>query len=83
MTKFLVLILILMVVWYGYQWVVRVDAVRRSRAFNRARTEQHRAEAAAMARGAEDMVRCVACGVFVPARGASGCGRSDCPYRRA
>lgn len=29
---------------------------------------------------AEDMVPCPACKAYVPAKGASNCGRPDCPY---
>jgi len=29
---------------------------------------------------AEDLVPCPRCGAYVAARGATSCGRSDCPY---
>ncbi len=34
----------------------------------------------AAAKPIEDMAQCKVCGAYVPAKGASRCGRSDCPF---
>jgi len=68
-------------VWYGFKYMGRVEAVRRS-----LRDEIRRRQAAASGRSplveAEDLVKCAPCGAYVAARGATNCGRPDCPWRR-
>jgi hypothetical protein len=72
--KLLVLIVLIAVVWYGFKHVARTEKVRQEAA-------KKRAPAAGPRRvEAEDMVKCGACGAYVAARGASNCGRSDCPW---
>jgi len=70
--KLLVLALIIAVVWYGFKWIGKVDRDRKAAV--KARRDEP------VSRDAEDMVKCEVCGTFVPVRGASGCGRADCPY---
>ena len=60
-------------VWYGFKWVGRVQAQRKERA-------RLDAEAGGGPVGTEEMVQCPACDSFVPASGASSCGRDNCPY---
>jgi len=81
--KLLVLAIILATVWYGFKFVGRLDAARRSRAkeaLKRAASRAAGRPAAPEPPAAEDMVRCRVCGTFVPARRATACGRPDCPY---
>jgi uncharacterized protein len=77
--KLLLLIFAILIVWYGYRYVVRVDEIRQ-------KLRRAQEAAAARARGeaprldAEDMVKCRICGTYVTAKGATRCGRSDCPW---
>ena len=78
--KLIVLGVIIAVVWYGWKYVQRVEAVRRAL---KAEIERRRAGAPpAQNRPAEDLVKCSACGIYVPSRGAHACGRADCPWPR-
>lgn len=89
-TKLLVLVAIVVGVWYGFKLVGRIDEARKAEARLR---ERERRRAPTRGRGgapsggaggeavdAEDMVQCPACKAYVPAKGASNCGRPDCPY---
>lgn len=84
LSKLLALIGILVTVWMVFRWVTRV-ANERERAAGRvdsgrrpmrAAREEKRAEAAPV----EDLVACGTCGAYVPAKGARGCGRGNCPW---
>jgi len=81
--KLIVLIAIVAAVWYGFKWLSRLQAARdaETKAEGR-RTAKRRAPGrrSAAADDAEDMVQCPVCRAYVQARGASSCGRSDCPY---
>jgi hypothetical protein len=79
--KLFLLVVFILVIWYGFKYVNRVEEIRQS--FKRAaRDAAARAQArrGAPAIKAEDMVKCRACGVYVTAAGASNCGRADCPW---
>jgi hypothetical protein len=79
--KLILLILVILVIWYGFKYVNRVEEVRQ--AFKKAARD---AAARSQARRgtptikAEDMVKCRSCGVYVTASGATNCGRPDCPW---
>jgi hypothetical protein len=91
--KLFLLVLLVLVIWYGFKFVNRAEQVRqtfqraareaaeRGQARNQAR-DQRRAQTrrGAAAIKAEDMIKCSACGVYVTATGASNCGRPDCPW---
>ncbi|MGH6973661.1 MAG: hypothetical protein ACRED7_01320 [Stellaceae bacterium] len=78
--KLLVLALIVGVAWYGWKYAQRVEQVRRAL---KAEIERRRAAATpAQNRPAEDLVKCSACGIYVPAHGAHACGCADCPWPR-
>ncbi len=87
--KLFLLVLLILVIWYGFKYVNRAEEVRQT--FKRAaRDAAARSQARTQGRGqarrggpaikAEDMVKCRACGVYVTASGASNCGRADCPW---
>lgn len=81
--KILVLVAIVAAVWYGFKWVSRLQAARDAEAKTQGkRAAKRRAPGrpSAPADDAEDMVQCPVCRAYVQARGASSCGRSDCPY---
>lgn len=75
--KFLLLALIIAVVWFGFRYVSRVDAIRRAVREEVKRRQRPRGPASIEA---EDLVKCAQCGAYVAARGASSCGRKDCPW---
>lgn len=89
--KLLVLAAIVLAVWYGFKFVGRMQQVRdaeakAARGAKRGLGGQLRDWVAGHKSGAgaggdaEDLVQCPKCGAYVAARGASSCGRSDCPY---
>ncbi len=81
--KFLLLAAIIAAVWYGFKYMNRVEAVRRStRQAAGQVAERQRAQQRSRTIEAEDLVKCPACGSYVAARGATHCGRGDCPWGR-
>jgi hypothetical protein len=69
--KIVVLVAVVAAVWYGFRWLEQ----RRRKVPRTA----DRPEAAPKV-AAEETVQCPQCGAFVVAKGASNCGRADCPY---
>lgn len=78
--KLLVLAGIIAAVWYGFQWLSRLDKQRK--ADQKVQGGGGRKARSQPAKGdePEDMVQCPTCGSFVIAKSSSNCGRSDCPY---
>jgi uncharacterized protein len=77
--KLLFLGFVLLVLWYGVKLVTRVGAVRQS---VRRAAEQAGGPRPHQAIATEDLVKCRACGAFVPAKTPTSCGRGDCPWPR-
>lgn len=84
-TKLLVLAAVLAAVWYGFKFVGRLDKQRREE--GRLDKKAPKSAGAAAARqpakaeaNSEDMTQCKVCGAYVAGKGASNCGRADCPY---
>jgi hypothetical protein len=77
--KLVLLGLIVAVLWLGFRYMSRADAIRRSL---REELERRRPPTAAAAKDPEDLVKCARCGAYVAARSASACGRADCPWAR-
>ena len=78
--KLLVLVALIGVVWYGFKYAARIEAIRRD-----VRSEVARRQAARRGGGArpvEDLVKCQHCGAFVAAEGAKNCGKLNCPWGR-
>jgi hypothetical protein len=85
--KFLVLAIIILVVWYGFKYAARVEAIRQNL---RAEAIRRRNNAAgpgtlggsmrAAARPVEDLVKCQRCGAYVASQGAANCGKAGCPW---
>jgi ribosomal protein L32 len=76
--KLLVLVAIILIVWYGFKYAARVEALR-----NALREEKARRQASGTqrrTRAVEDLVKCPKCGAFVAAHGASNCGKPGCPW---
>ncbi len=75
-SKLLVLVVIVAAVWIGFRLIGRLDQARKQEARRQApgsRKEKPRVDV-------EETVKCGVCGAYVAARGASSCGRPDCPY---
>ncbi|CAO3447328.1 hypothetical protein [Azospirillum largimobile] len=90
LSKILLLALVIGVVWFGWRWINRVQAIGRARTTPR-RADGRRDAAAgpspreartSAAAEAEDMEKCPECGAYVAPRSAVSCGRPACPYGR-
>ncbi len=77
--KILLLLVLVVVAWSAFRYVSRVEAVRRTLREEIRRRQAPPARAAKME--AEDLVKCTGCGAYVAARGATPCGRPECPWR--
>lgn len=90
-TKLLVLAGVILVVWYGFKLVGRLDSARKAEAKLRRQPKDGRKtprdepakpapseDPAALQ--AEEMTQCPACRAYVAAGSAKNCGRADCPY---
>jgi uncharacterized protein len=78
--KLIVLIIIVVVVWKVFNWGKRIN---RRRAREEEVEQEHLTRTPPKAAsGAEDMIRCPVCDVYITALGARHCGRADCPYPR-
>lgn len=72
--KILVLLAVIALVWYGFKLIGRLDQARKQE------LRRHEAGAAKKKGNVEETVRCRVCDAYVPARGATSCGRPGCPY---
>lgn len=80
--KLLVLAAVVAVIWLGFRHVGRVQAIRQAlgeELRRRRRAEQQRRR---QPLAAEDLVKCRVCDAYVASRGATACGRNDCPWGR-
>jgi len=78
--KLLFTVAVIVLIWYGFKWVGRVQANREAE--HRARLRQGRmpAEDTSAKSTAHDMLKCAICGDFVSPEATSGCDRANCPY---
>jgi hypothetical protein len=80
LSKLLLVAILIALVWYGFKYAARVEAIRRS-----VREEVARRQAGARpgvrspARSVEDLVKCRQCDAFVAAT-ATNCGKPGCPW---
>ncbi len=75
--KLLFTIAIIVIVWYGFKLIGRIDKKRRAQVKN----ARKRSRKPSSALDAEDMVQCAHCGTYYSAtKGAKSCGQPDCPY---
>jgi hypothetical protein len=75
--KLIVLAAIIAVVWYGFKYYSRIEAVRASE--ERLKGARRRAKHPEV-EDAETMVQCPVCKVYQPAGDTAPCDRADCPY---
>jgi uncharacterized protein len=86
--KLLTLAILILVVWYGFKYAARIEAVkqavraeaRRRQAAGNGGGGDRRSDMRATARPVEDLVKCQRCGSFVAASGAANCGKPQCPW---
>jgi len=78
-SKLVVLVILIALVWYGFKYAARVEAIRRSVRDEAAR-RQARPGVRPPSRSVEDLVKCPQCGAFVSATGATNCGKPGCPW---
>jgi uncharacterized protein len=79
LSKLLVLLAVIGAVWYGFKYLSRTQYQREVRAATRDRLDRGKRRGGAEPE-ASDMDACPTCKAYVPAKGASNCGRPDCPY---
>ncbi len=77
--KFLLLVALIALIWYGFRYVNRVEAIRRAL---REELKRRQAPPKSTRIDAEDLVKCAQCGSYVAARSTANCGRKDCPWGR-
>jgi len=79
--KLIVLGALLAIVWYGFKYAARIEAIRRS-----VRDQVARRGSGGMPRSpakpVEDLVKCPRCGAYVATSGAANCGKADCPWMK-
>ena len=80
--KLLVLALLIAVVWYGFKFLGRLKQTREAEARQRdLHSPDSKDQAAARQRlDVEETKQCPTCGAYVPAHGATSCGKAGCPY---
>lgn len=85
--KLAVLAIIILIVWYGFKYAARIEAVRQSARAEAARRRTGAGASAgaghgmrSTARPVEDLVKCQKCGAYVAAQGAANCGKPGCPW---
>jgi uncharacterized protein len=80
--KLLVLALVVAIVWYGFKFLGRLKQTREAEARQR---DLHSADdknpaSVGGSLDVEETVQCRTCGAYVPAHGATNCGKAGCPY---
>jgi len=73
--KILLIVLVVAAIW----WWHRRNQIKRREQAELDRNPRSRAKSKP-AKPIEDMTLCKACGAYVPAAGASNCGRANCPF---
>jgi uncharacterized protein len=79
-TKLMLLAILILIVWYGFKYASRVEAVRQALLSEALRHRQAGGTKRPAARPVEDLVKCARCGSFVSAQGAANCGKPQCPW---
>ena len=76
--KLLFTIAVIVIVWYGFKLIGRLDKKRKARL--RSDRRGHSAPPPQTGTGTENLVACTICGTFVSSQGVRSCGRENCPY---
>lgn len=75
--KILLIVLVIGAVWWWYR---RSQIRARERAEELDRNARGGVAKGKAAKPVEDMVKCKICAAYVPAKGATRCGRDNCPF---
>jgi uncharacterized protein len=80
--KILFTLAAIVIVWQGFRLFRRREAARLERDRRRPVETERRTDARStpVEGSVEETQPCPVCGAYVPVRGATPCGRSDCPY---
>jgi uncharacterized protein len=85
--KLLLLAILILIVWYGFKYAARIEAVKQTLRAEAIRRRQagdggsdRRGDRTPAARPVEDLVKCQRCGSYVASVGAANCGKPQCPW---
>ncbi len=77
LTKLLFTAAVIVLIWYGFKWLRRVQDERE-------RQDRERLKGGSTGRrgapDAETMIKCPTCGTYLAAGAPKSCGQPDCPY---
>jgi len=77
LTKLLFTAAVIVLIWYGFKWLRRVQD-------ERDRQDRERLKGGSTGRrgdpDAETMIKCPTCGTYLSAASPRSCGKPDCPY---
>jgi uncharacterized protein len=76
MSKFVVFVVAVAALWYGYRWLERQGYVGN---LKRKPVASNRRDVMV----AEETVKCPACGVYLTRADAQDCGQAGCPFPKA
>ncbi len=77
--KILLIVAVIGVVWWWHRRN-QIKAREREELDRNPRTRTGSGAKGKPAKPIEDMAQCRVCGAYVPAKGATRCGRADCPF---
>ncbi len=81
--KVLVLVAVIAIVWFGFKYLQRVEAMRSGGLADKRRpASPKRAEPETVQAVTHDMTACRVCGTYVEANRTTSCGRADCIFGR-
>ena len=78
LTKLLFTVAVIVIIWYGFKWLGRVQDMREKEAKDRLKGGGQARPADAG--DAETMIKCPTCGTYLSAASPRSCGKPDCPY---
>ncbi|MGH6660831.1 MAG: hypothetical protein ACREB6_04780 [Rhodospirillales bacterium] len=77
LTKLLFTAAVIVLIWYGFKWLRRVQDERERQDRERLKGGSTRAHGDP---DAETMIKCPTCGTYLAAGAPKSCGEADCPY---
>ncbi len=80
LTKLLFTIVVVFVIWNGFKWYARMQVMNDRNNADRLRRATEPGTSPRSKPVTEKMVKCSVCGAYVTSKGASSCGRDDCPH---
>ncbi len=80
LTKLLFTIAVVFIIWNGFKWYARMQMMGNRDDDDRLHRSAKPGTGSRSEPITEKMVKCSTCGAYVTSRGASSCGRDDCPH---